>query len=164
MPTSLIPALDPAPLPGPPWLFHLLWVLTFVIHLLFVNMVLGGSLLAAALLVFLFDFTSFGVILLLGGPRFATLEVEIYIQALSMLNLPLAGVLSAVQLLCTLLITLAYTRLGGRQPVPLAPRLRGEGTTLRRGTLLTLALTILVWLCVCGLGAALMVLRYLGPK
>ncbi|MGE5235301.1 MAG: hypothetical protein ACM3O7_02990 [Acidobacteriota bacterium] len=48
MPTSLIPALDPAPLPGPPWLFHLLWVLTFVIHLLFVNMVLGGSLLAAA--------------------------------------------------------------------------------------------------------------------
>jgi hypothetical protein len=48
MPTDLIPALDPAPLPGPPWLFHVLWVLTFFIHLLFVNTVLGGSLLAAA--------------------------------------------------------------------------------------------------------------------
>ena len=47
MPNSLIPALDPAALPGPPWLFHLLWVLTFLIHLLFVNMVLGGTLLAA---------------------------------------------------------------------------------------------------------------------
>jgi hypothetical protein len=47
MPTSLIPALDPAPLPGPPWLFHVLWVLTFFIHLLFVNTVLGGTLLAA---------------------------------------------------------------------------------------------------------------------
>jgi hypothetical protein len=47
MPTSLIPALDPAPLPGPPWLFNLLWVLTFFIHLLFVNTVLGGTLLAA---------------------------------------------------------------------------------------------------------------------
>lgn len=47
MPNSLIPALDPAALPGPPWLFHLLWVLTFLIHLVFVNMVLGGSLLAA---------------------------------------------------------------------------------------------------------------------
>lgn len=47
MPTSLIPALDPAPLPGPPWLFHLLWVITFFIHLLFVNTVLGGTLLAA---------------------------------------------------------------------------------------------------------------------
>src|SRR5512135_480136 len=47
MPTSLIPALDPAPLPGPPWLFQVLWVLTFLIHILLVNTVLGGSLLAA---------------------------------------------------------------------------------------------------------------------
>ncbi|HVN75647.1 MAG TPA: hypothetical protein VMT19_04970 [Thermoanaerobaculaceae bacterium] len=47
MSTSLIPALDPAPLPGPPWLFQVLWVLTFFIHLLFVNTVLGGTLLAA---------------------------------------------------------------------------------------------------------------------
>jgi hypothetical protein len=45
--SNLIPALDPAPLPGPPWLFHVLWVVTFLIHLLFVNTVLGGSLLAA---------------------------------------------------------------------------------------------------------------------
>ena len=49
---------------------------------------LKQSILAAALLVYLFDFTSFGVILLLGGPKFATLEVNIYIQALFMLNLP----------------------------------------------------------------------------
>lgn len=47
MPASLIPALDPAALPGPPWLFHVLWLITFLIHLVFVNMVLGGSLLAA---------------------------------------------------------------------------------------------------------------------
>lgn len=47
MQSSLIPALDPAPLPGPPWLFQVLWVVTFFIHLLFVNAVLGGSLLAA---------------------------------------------------------------------------------------------------------------------
>ncbi len=47
MPASLIPALDPTALPGPPWLFHVLWVLTFLIHLVFVNMVMGGSVLAA---------------------------------------------------------------------------------------------------------------------
>ncbi len=47
MGSDLIPALDPAPLPGPPWLFHVLWVVTFLIHLLLVNAVLGGSLLAA---------------------------------------------------------------------------------------------------------------------
>jgi hypothetical protein len=47
MPNSLIPALDPAPLPGPPWLFQVLWVLTFLIHLLLVNTVLGGTILGA---------------------------------------------------------------------------------------------------------------------
>lgn len=46
-PTTLIPAVDPAPLPGPPWLFHLLWVVTFTLHLLMVNSVLGGSVLSA---------------------------------------------------------------------------------------------------------------------
>ena len=92
---------------------------------------LRPSLMAAALLVFLFDFTSFGVILLLGGPRFATLEVEIYVQALQMLNLPLAGLLSAVQLLCTLAFSAVYARFNrAGVVVPLAPRVKGEG--LRR--------------------------------
>jgi thiamine transport system permease protein len=95
---------------------------------------LRPSILAACLLVFLFDFTSFGVILLLGGPHFATLEVEIYTQALQMLNLPLAGLLSAIQLLCTLLLTVVYARLGNdKQPIPLMPRLQGEGTRPPRG-------------------------------
>ena len=88
---------------------------------------LRPAILAAGLLVFMFDFTSFGVILLLGGPQFATLEVEIYIQAMHMLNLPLAGLLSAVQLLCTLVLTIAYSRASLHLNVPLAPRLQGEG-------------------------------------
>jgi thiamine transport system permease protein len=78
--------------------------------------------LAAALLVFLFDFTSFGVILLLGGPRFATLEVEIYIQAIQIFNLPLAAVLSFIQLLCTLAFSILYSRIVTRVTVPTAPR------------------------------------------
>jgi hypothetical protein len=45
-----------------------------------------------------------------------------------------------------------------------ASRLRGVGAAPKRSTLVTLALTILVWLCVCGSGAALAALRYLGPK
>ena len=83
---------------------------------------LKPSLLAAGLLVFLFDFTSFGVILLLGGPGSATLEVETYIQALQMLNLPLAGLLSAVQLLCTLAFSVFYTRMIAKTRVQVSPQ------------------------------------------
>lgn len=46
MQTDLVPALDAAGLPGPPWLFHILLVFTFVLHLLFMNLTLGGTLLA----------------------------------------------------------------------------------------------------------------------
>jgi thiamine transport system permease protein len=87
---------------------------------------LRPAILASTLLVFLFDFTSYGVILLLGGPRFATLEVEIYVQTMQMFNLPLAGLLSAIQLGCTLLMAAVYSRLGAVN-VPLSPRLQGEG-------------------------------------
>lgn len=75
---------------------------------------------AAALLVFIFDFTSFGVILILGGPKYATLEVEIYYQTISLFNLPLAAVLALIQLLCTLGLTIAYTRLVTRFTKPLS--------------------------------------------
>jgi thiamine transport system permease protein len=93
---------------------------------------LRPAILAAALLVFIFDFTSFGVVLLLGGPRFATLEVEIYIQALQMLDLPMAGLLSAIQLACTLGMTILYSRISTRLNTPLAPRLQGEGVSVPR--------------------------------
>jgi thiamine transport system permease protein len=88
---------------------------------------LKPSIVAAAVLVFLFDFTSFGVILLMGGPKFTTLEVEIYLQTMQMLNLPAAGVLSALQLAVTLGLGWLSRRLGGARDVPLLPRLKGEG-------------------------------------
>ncbi len=84
----------------------------------------------AALLVFIFDFTSFGVILVLGGPRFATLEVEIYNQTVSLFNLPLAAVLALIQLTFTLLLSVSYTRLAARVTQPLT--LRPQGFTRRK--------------------------------
>jgi thiamine transport system permease protein len=83
---------------------------------------LRTSLLASSLLVFLFDFTSFGVILLLGGSQFATLEVEIYLRVLKLPNLSLAALLSVIQLLCTLIISLFYSRVVTRSTVQTAPR------------------------------------------
>jgi len=79
---------------------------------------LRPALLAAALLVFIFDFTSFGVILVLGGPRFATLEVEIYRQTFAFFNLPAAAALSLLQLACTFALTVIYTRLSAQVTTP----------------------------------------------
>ncbi|QHY98467.1 Putative 2-aminoethylphosphonate transport system permease protein PhnV [Streptomyces sp. S4.7] len=52
---------------------------------------------AAALMVFLFTFTSFGIVQILGGPAYSTLEVEIYRQTAQLLDLPTAAVLTMVQ-------------------------------------------------------------------
>lgn len=46
MDANLIPAVDPAGLPGPTWLFQVLLVFTFFLHLLFMNLTLGGTLIA----------------------------------------------------------------------------------------------------------------------
>jgi thiamine transport system permease protein len=83
---------------------------------------LRPALLASSLLVFLFDFTSFGVVLLLGGSQFATLEVEIYVRVLRLPNLPLAALLSVIQLICTILFSILYSRFASRSVIQTAPR------------------------------------------
>jgi thiamine transport system permease protein len=94
--------------------FHVWWNLILPL--------LRTSLLASSLLVFLFDFTSFGVILLLGGSQFATLEVEIYLRVLKLPDLSLAALLSVIQLLCTLIISMVYSRVVTGSTVQTAPR------------------------------------------
>jgi thiamine transport system permease protein len=74
---------------------------------------------AAAALVFLFCFTSFGVVRILGGLKYATLEVEIHYQSLSLFDLPTAGALSVIQLMTTLLMMIVYTNLQRRMTQPL---------------------------------------------
>ncbi|MCX7852684.1 MAG: iron ABC transporter permease [Caldilineales bacterium] len=115
---------------------------------------------AAGLLVYLFNFTSFGVILILGGPRMATLEVEIYRTAVRFFNLPVAAVLALVQMAFTLAITTVYTRLQARLTVPLSfrPAQAGErqprtgperlfvfGILTLLGLFLLMPLAALVW-------------------
>ena len=42
-----IPALDPTPLPAPAWLFQVLLLVTFFVHILFLNVTLGGTVIGA---------------------------------------------------------------------------------------------------------------------
>jgi len=95
-----------------------IWKITFPL--------IRSSIASAALVVFLFDFTSFGVILLLGGPEHATIEVEIYNQTMQLLNLPQAALLSVIQMLFTLILTVLILRGGGGLAVPIAPRIMRE--------------------------------------
>ncbi len=85
---------------------------------------------AAASMVFLFTFTSFGVILILGGLRYATIEVEIYRQTTAYLNLALAGALAVVQMVGVTVILVLYNRYQERRSVELG--LRPVAETARR--------------------------------
>jgi len=85
---------------------------------------------AAAAIVFLFDFTSFGVILILGGPSYSTLETEIYRQTVQFLDLPQAAALSIVQMVAVVVVLLVAGRAQGRRAEAL--RLRAVAETSRR--------------------------------
>jgi thiamine transport system permease protein len=80
---------------------------------------------ASTAIVFLFTFTSFGVVLLLGGPGLATIEVEIHRATVQLLDLPLASVLALLQLLAVTAALLVYGRLQ-RRAVPRTPRASSE--------------------------------------
>jgi thiamine transport system permease protein len=72
---------------------------------------------AAASMVFLFTFTSFGVVLILGGFRFTTIEVEIWRQTTTFLDLPVAGALAVLQLVGISAILVAYSRYQERRSI-----------------------------------------------
>ncbi len=78
---------------------------------------LAPSLAASCILVFAFCFSSFGIVLMLGGPRMGTLETEIYRQAVSLFDLPAAASLAVVQLVLTVLVMFGYARLQSRTSV-----------------------------------------------
>jgi thiamine transport system permease protein len=60
---------------------------------------LGPAIASAGALVFLFCASSFGVVLVLGGESYGTIETEIWYQTTQLLDLPAAAALSVLQLL-----------------------------------------------------------------
>ena len=75
--------------------------------------------LASALcLVFLYCFAGFGLALILGGQRFATVEVEIYTLVAHELKLAEAGALAVIMLLLTGCVALAYALVEKRLSSP----------------------------------------------
>ncbi|HIE21179.1 MAG TPA: iron ABC transporter permease [Acidimicrobiia bacterium] len=104
---------------------------------------LRPALAAAASIVFLFTFTSFGVVLILGGFQYATLEVEIYRQAVSLFDLPLAAILAVIQLVGVGGALYAYSRYQQRRAVSWALEAE-EGREIPRGRVRLLVYAIVV--------------------
>lgn len=77
---------------------------------------------SAASLVFLFTFTSFGIILILGGIRHATIEVEIWRQATGLINFGVAAALALLQIVGISLILFVYSRYQERRSVQFRQR------------------------------------------
>ncbi|GAA2196789.1 MULTISPECIES: ABC transporter permease [Streptomyces] len=118
---------------------------------------LAPAVAAAALMVFLFTFTSFGVVQILGGPTFSTLEVEIYRQTSEVFDLSTAAVLTLVQFAAVGAILAVHawtvrrreTALRLVDPKVTARRPRGAGQwALLAGVLVTVALLLVLPLAV----------------
>ncbi len=105
---------------------------------------------SAAVITFLFTFTSFGVIRILGGATHATLEVEIYRQTADLLNLPVAAILALLQLLAVgalLVIQDRLERRRGRVGIAIVSPVRRRASTTAerawlRGNLALMALLL----------------------
>ena len=117
---------------------------------------LRPAIVAAASMVFLFSFTSFGVVLILGAPRRVTLEVEIFRQAAHLLNLPMAASLAIVQLVGVFLILMVYSRYQQRSTVQLhlrpASEVERRPNTLKAKLLIIANLAFMALLLLAPLG------------
>jgi thiamine transport system permease protein len=130
------------------------WRLWARVHLPVLRPVLWASF----LLVFIYTFTSFGVVLVLGGVRFATIEVQIYYQTTAVFNLPMAAALCVFQMAVVGVLTALYVRYerqaqavtGSLGRAARRPRSRRERavvaiTVLGVGLFLCVPLLALVW-------------------
>lgn len=88
---------------------------------------------AAGAITFLFSFASFGVVLVLGGPRRATIEVEVYRQTAQLLNLDVAAALTLVQLAGVVALVVVHGRAQRRRAGALRLRPANEVLVRPRG-------------------------------
>ena len=103
---------------------------------------------SAAALVFLFAFTSFGIVLLLGRPGASTLEVEVYRHTSQLLDLSTAAVLALVQMVFVGALLLVESVLAARAGVPLSLITTGAARPIRDRRERLLVVSVVVATCV----------------
>lgn len=119
--------------------------------------------LASALcLVFLYCFAGFGLALILGGQRYATVEVEIYTLVAYELKLAQAGALALCMLLLTGLVALAYAHLEQRYATPVRADAIAPRAPASRAQWASVAAALAVLLLFCALPLLAIFARALG--
>ncbi|WP_414939574.1 ABC transporter permease [Amycolatopsis sp. cmx-11-51] len=94
---------------------------------------LAPAIASAAAVVFLFCATSFGVVLILGGAKFRTLETEIYLRTVELLDLSGAAALSLVQFAAVVAALVVGALARRRRENAVRLRSRSETARLPRG-------------------------------
>lgn len=114
---------------------------------------------ATSALVFLFSFTSFGVVLVLGDLTHTTIEVEIYRQATAFLRLDVASTLAVLQILGIAGILIAYARIERRTGTSFTQHFADAPAPTSRRQRLTVAAILGGALAFIGVPLALLVVR-----
>ncbi|HEX6151023.1 iron ABC transporter permease [Nocardioides sp.] len=96
---------------------------------------------SSATVVFLFCATAFGIVLTLGGSRYATVETEIYLLTVQVFDLPAAAALSVLQLVVVVALLALAQRVRVVAP---AGRTPGRASRLTRADGVPVAATLLV--------------------
>lgn len=124
---------------------------------------LRGAALSAAGIIFLFCFTSYGVIRLLGGPATSTVETEIYVRAVVFGDLDGAVALALLQMLALLaLLGVAGRRRAQASPLAPATHRRSAPSGPVRWTIRIIAVAMAVIACAPMLAVALHSVRMRG--
>lgn len=103
---------------------------------------LRPAIVSAASVVFLFCATAFGVVLVLGGVRYSSVETEIYLLTADLLDLPAAAALSLVQMLAVVTLLVVVGRLRA-VPDPTVRRVAAAPARARWRDAPAIALTLL---------------------
>ena len=121
---------------------------------------------AAASIVFLFTFTSFGVVLILGGFGYATIEVAVWREATINLDLATSAALAVFQLVVVSLALSAYTRLQHRyaRHLPLRPSAEVARRPSTIGQLLVIGGTLISMAVYLGIPIITLVARSLNTS
>ncbi|MCU1425696.1 MAG: thiamine transporter, transrane component, partial [Microbacteriaceae bacterium] len=95
-------------------------------------------------IVFLFCSTAFGIVLVLGGTRFGTIETEIYLLTTQFLDLRGASVLSITQLVVVVAVLLVAARARGKRTAQRRVSAAAAGRSPRTSDVPAITVTVLV--------------------